>query len=134
MIGIMTLSYRYLLCTHYCFILNSVVFLCIDIDLAAHPDLLQDTAPLPIHHLVASADTRIPAPALILGAVAVPGLDHIPGLPLTGLTTGTLVAGENCCALYGFLPKLYNLCHLPKNLICNNQKSECNKQRNIVYL
>ena len=42
-------------------------------------------------------------PALILGAVAVLVPDHGLGLPLTGLTTGTLAAGENHCALHGIL-------------------------------
>lgn len=61
-----------------------------DIGLAALPDLLQDIVPIPAHHLLASADTRIPAPALILGAAAVLGPDHILGLPLTGFLAGTL--------------------------------------------
>lgn len=80
---------------------------CIDIGLAALPDLLQDIVPIPAHHLLASADTRIPAPALILGAAAVLGPDHILGLPLTGFLAGTLFMGENCCASVSFYFFIY---------------------------
>lgn len=74
---------------------NYFKLLCIDIGLTGLPDLLQDIAPVPAHHLLGSSDLCIPAPALILGAVAALGPGHILCLPLAGLTTGMLVAGEN---------------------------------------
>lgn len=96
----------------YYFVLNSIFSLVIGIGLAALPDLLQDIAHVHAHHLLASAGTRIPAPALILGAAAVLGPDHILGLPLAELTTGTRIAGENCCPCYGFPPKNVSLVSL----------------------
>lgn len=75
----------------YNFVLNSIVSL--HVGLVGLPDLLQGIAHVPAHHLLDSADIRIPAPAL--GAAAVLALGHVLALPLIGLITWTLVTGEN---------------------------------------
>lgn len=61
------------------------------IGLTGLPDLLQDIAHVPAHHLLGSADIHIPVPALILGVGAVLAPGHVLALPITG----TLVTGEN---------------------------------------
>lgn len=93
----MTLSYLCVYISISSFVTQK--FFSLDIDLAAH--LLQVIAPTPAHHLLVSADTRIPV--LILGVEVVLAPDHVLGLPLAGLTIGTHVAGENRCALFELL-------------------------------